>query len=126
VNKETLKGVKKKLHTQFACFVAEIDSFPFQLIPENLVQIHKAEFTCPPWFSPAARRFITQILDPNPKTVSVGCCSNPMFFSNISAALEIMSEAQYGFVVCCVVTRVRVCVCVFSTKCAKKTSMYLN
>jgi len=73
VNKETLKGVKKKLHTRFACCVAEIDSFPFQLIPENLVQIHKAEFTCPPWFSPAARRFIMQILDPNPKTVSVGC-----------------------------------------------------
>ncbi len=84
MNKETLKGMKKKLHTQFACCVAEIDSFPFQLIPENLVQIHKAEFTCPPWFSPAARRFIMQILDPNPKTVSVGCCSNPMFFSNIS------------------------------------------
>jgi serine/threonine protein kinase len=31
-------------------------------------KIHKAEFTCPPWFSPAARRFIAQILDPNPKT----------------------------------------------------------
>ncbi|KAH9546925.1 hypothetical protein CY35_11G006700 [Sphagnum magellanicum] len=31
-------------------------------------KIHKAEFTCPPWFSPAARRFIMQILDPNPKT----------------------------------------------------------
>jgi hypothetical protein len=33
------------------------------------VQIHKADFTCPPWFSTAARRFILQILDPNPKTV---------------------------------------------------------
>lgn len=52
-----------------------------------------------------------QILDPNPKTVSVGCCSNTMFFSNISAALEIMSEGQYGFVVCCVVTCVFVCLC---------------
>ncbi|CAM6071811.1 unnamed protein product [Sphagnum tenellum] len=31
-------------------------------------KIHKADFTCPPWFSPAARRFILQILDPNPKT----------------------------------------------------------
>jgi hypothetical protein len=89
------------------------------------VQIHKAEFTCPPWFSPAARRFIAQILDPNPKTVSVGCCSNPMFFSNISAALEIMSEAQYGFVVlCCVVTCV--CVCVCSLQNVPKTSMCLN
>jgi serine/threonine protein kinase len=32
-------------------------------------KIHKADFTCPPWFSTAARRFILQILDPNPKTV---------------------------------------------------------
>ncbi|CAK9865938.1 unnamed protein product [Sphagnum jensenii] len=31
-------------------------------------KIHKADFTCPPWFSTAARRFILQILDPNPKT----------------------------------------------------------
>ncbi|KAH9564135.1 hypothetical protein CY35_04G008500 [Sphagnum magellanicum] len=31
-------------------------------------KIHKADFTCPPWFSPAARRFILQILDPNPRT----------------------------------------------------------
>jgi hypothetical protein len=35
------------------------------------VQIHQADFTCPPWFSPAACRFILQILDPNPKTLSV-------------------------------------------------------
>ncbi len=35
------------------------------------VQINEADFTCPPWFSPAACRFILQILDPNPKTVSV-------------------------------------------------------
>jgi serine/threonine protein kinase len=34
-------------------------------------KIHKADFTCPPWFSTAARRFILQILDPNPKTVCI-------------------------------------------------------
>jgi serine/threonine protein kinase len=31
-------------------------------------KIHRAEFTCPPWFSPGARKLIMKILDPNPKT----------------------------------------------------------
>ncbi|KAH7366078.1 hypothetical protein KP509_18G062300 [Ceratopteris richardii] len=39
---------------------------------QNLValykKINKADFKCPPWFSSAARRLITRILDPNPKT----------------------------------------------------------
>lgn len=31
-------------------------------------KIHRAEFTCPPWFSPGARRLIMKILDPSPRT----------------------------------------------------------
>jgi serine/threonine protein kinase len=31
-------------------------------------KIHRAEFTCPSWFSPGARRLIMKILNPNPKT----------------------------------------------------------
>jgi serine/threonine protein kinase len=31
-------------------------------------KIHRAEFTCPSWFSPGARKLILKILDPNPKT----------------------------------------------------------
>ncbi|KAA0054021.1 CBL-interacting serine/threonine-protein kinase 23-like isoform X1 [Cucumis melo var. makuwa] len=31
-------------------------------------QIHKADFTCPPWFSTNAKKLIKRILDPNPST----------------------------------------------------------
>eukprot|EP00252_Welwitschia_mirabilis_P021846 TRINITY_DN571_c1_g3_i1.p1 TRINITY_DN571_c1_g3~~TRINITY_DN571_c1_g3_i1.p1 ORF type:complete len:438 (-),score=82.75 TRINITY_DN571_c1_g3_i1:297-1610(-) len=31
-------------------------------------KISKADFNCPPWFSTSARKLITRILDPNPKT----------------------------------------------------------
>ncbi|GLJ49585.1 hypothetical protein SUGI_1051810 [Cryptomeria japonica] len=31
-------------------------------------KIYKADFTCPAWFSTSAKKFITRILDPNPKT----------------------------------------------------------
>ncbi|CAM6109045.1 unnamed protein product [Calypogeia fissa] len=31
-------------------------------------KIYRAEFTFPPWFSPAARKLILRILDPNPRT----------------------------------------------------------
>ncbi|XP_031263591.1 CBL-interacting serine/threonine-protein kinase 9-like, partial [Pistacia vera] len=31
-------------------------------------QICRADFSCPSWFSPAARKFIKRILDPNPLT----------------------------------------------------------
>lgn len=34
------------------------------------IQISAAEFTCPPWLSFSAMKLITQILDPNPMTVS--------------------------------------------------------
>lgn len=38
----------------------------------NLMNLYKkieaADFTCPPWLSFSARKFIAQILDPNPKT----------------------------------------------------------
>jgi serine/threonine protein kinase len=37
-------------------------------------KIHRAEFTCPSWFSPGARKLILKILDPNPKTVSLHVC----------------------------------------------------
>lgn len=32
-------------------------------------QIHKADFTFPPWFSTNAKKLIKRILDPNPSTV---------------------------------------------------------
>ncbi|KAM7259825.1 hypothetical protein ACFE04_015566 [Oxalis oulophora] len=31
-------------------------------------KIHKADFTCPPWFSSSAKKLIKRILDPNPLT----------------------------------------------------------
>ncbi|CAN7133506.1 unnamed protein product [Brassica rapa subsp. narinosa] len=34
-----------------------------------IVQIFKAEFTCPHWFSASAKKLIKRILDPNPATV---------------------------------------------------------
>ncbi|KAK4760668.1 hypothetical protein SAY87_005561 [Trapa incisa] len=43
---------------------------PFQ--DENIMvmyrKIHRGDFKCPPWFSSEARRLITKLLDPNPKT----------------------------------------------------------
>ncbi|KAK8523418.1 hypothetical protein V6N13_113365 [Hibiscus sabdariffa] len=43
---------------------------PFQ--DDNLInmykKIYRGDFKCPPWFSPEARRLITKLLDPNPKT----------------------------------------------------------
>lgn len=39
---------------------------------QNLItmykKIHKADFTCPAWFSPGVRKLLLRILDPNPKT----------------------------------------------------------
>ena len=34
-----------------------------------LLQIFKADFTFPPWFSSSAKKLIKKILDPNPETV---------------------------------------------------------
>lgn len=34
------------------------------------VQIFKADFSCPPWFSTSAKKLIKRILDPSPTTVS--------------------------------------------------------
>lgn len=36
-----------------------------------MFQIYRAEFTCPSWFSPGARKMISKILDPNPNTVRI-------------------------------------------------------
>lgn len=33
------------------------------------MQIFKADFKCPPWFSSSVKKLITRILDPNPLTV---------------------------------------------------------
>lgn len=33
------------------------------------LQIYKADFACPPWFSSSAKKLIHRILDPNPSTV---------------------------------------------------------
>jgi len=37
----------------------------------SCLQIYRAEFSCPAWFSNSARKLILKILDPNPKTVSI-------------------------------------------------------
>jgi hypothetical protein len=34
-------------------------------------QLGRAEFTCPPWFSPEAKKLLKSILNPNPLTVSL-------------------------------------------------------
>ncbi|KAG9456297.1 hypothetical protein H6P81_000805 [Aristolochia fimbriata] len=49
-------------------FVLLAGSLPFQ--DDNIVamykKIYRGDFTCPPWFSPEARRLVTKLLDPNP------------------------------------------------------------
>ncbi|CAK9327616.1 unnamed protein product [Citrullus colocynthis] len=51
-------------------FVLMAGYLPFE--DSNLValykKIHKADFTCPPWFSTNAKKLIKRILDPNPST----------------------------------------------------------
>ena len=52
-----------------------------------LMQIHKADFTCPSWFSTSAKKFIKKILDPNPSTVChlfTGSISSHVLFINSS------------------------------------------
>ena len=36
----------------------------------HMFQIGRADFACPSWFSPEAKRLLKRILDPNPLTVS--------------------------------------------------------
>ncbi|KAG6512265.1 CBL-interacting protein kinase 6-like [Zingiber officinale] len=51
-------------------FVLLAGFLPFQ--DENIIAMYKktrrGDFQCPPWFSSDARRLITKLLDPNPKT----------------------------------------------------------
>ncbi|XP_074581928.1 CBL-interacting protein kinase 6-like [Curcuma longa] len=51
-------------------FVLLAGFLPFQ--DENILSMYKktrrGDFQCPPWFSSDARRLITKLLDPNPKT----------------------------------------------------------
>lgn len=44
-------------------------SFSTALCPP-LLQIHRADFTCPSWFSVGVKAVLRKLLDPNPKTVS--------------------------------------------------------
>lgn len=44
----------------------------FLWVSSFLLQIEKAEYSCPPWFPVGAKTLIHKILDPNPETVSIG------------------------------------------------------
>ncbi|XP_022927324.1 CBL-interacting serine/threonine-protein kinase 23-like isoform X3 [Cucurbita pepo subsp. pepo] len=71
INNKGYDGAKADL---WSCgvilFVLMAGYLPFE--DSNLValykKIHKAEFTCPPWFSTNAKKLIKRILDPNPAT----------------------------------------------------------
>ncbi|TMW99917.1 hypothetical protein EJD97_001710 [Solanum chilense] len=71
INNKGYDGAKADL---WSCgvilFVLMAGYLPFE--ESNLValykKIHKAEFTCPPWFSSNAKKLIKRILDPNPQT----------------------------------------------------------
>ncbi|XP_022140023.1 CBL-interacting serine/threonine-protein kinase 23-like isoform X3 [Momordica charantia] len=71
INNKGYDGAKADL---WSCgvilFVLMAGYLPFE--DSNLValykKIHKAEFTCPPWFSTNAKKLIKRILDPNPST----------------------------------------------------------
>ncbi|MFQ6619165.1 hypothetical protein Gotur_001129 [Gossypium turneri] len=56
---------------------------PFQ--DDNLIamyrKIYRGDFKCPPWFSSEARRLITKLLDPNPKTrITISKIMNSSWF----------------------------------------------
>ena len=54
------------------CFVDYcVGAHLYSVFPQ--LQIFKAEFTCPPWFSSSAKRLVKRILDPNPQTVCEPC-----------------------------------------------------
>ncbi|XP_038894384.1 CBL-interacting serine/threonine-protein kinase 23-like isoform X1 [Benincasa hispida] len=71
INNKGYDGAKADL---WSCgvilFVLMAGYLPFE--DSNLValykKIHKADFTCPPWFSTNAKKLIKRILDPNPST----------------------------------------------------------
>nr|XP_018628835.1 CBL-interacting serine/threonine-protein kinase 23 isoform X2 [Nicotiana tomentosiformis] len=71
INNKGYDGAKADL---WSCgvilFVLMAGYLPFE--ESNLMalykKIHKAEFTCPPWFSSSAKKLIKRILDPNPQT----------------------------------------------------------
>ncbi|XP_055802796.1 CBL-interacting serine/threonine-protein kinase 23 [Solanum dulcamara] len=71
INNKGYDGAKADL---WSCgvilFVLMAGYLPFE--ESNLMalykKIHKAEFTCPPWFSSNAKKLIKRILDPNPQT----------------------------------------------------------
>uniref|UniRef100_A0A7N0T418 non-specific serine/threonine protein kinase n=1 Tax=Kalanchoe fedtschenkoi TaxID=63787 RepID=A0A7N0T418_KALFE len=71
INNKGYDGAKADL---WSCgvilFVLMAGFLPFE--DSNLValykKIHKADFTCPPWFSSNAKKLIKRILDPNPST----------------------------------------------------------
>ncbi|KAI3723043.1 hypothetical protein L2E82_34353 [Cichorium intybus] len=50
---------------------------PFPMIDIHLIkyptfiQIEKADYRCPPWFSSGAKTLLSRILDPNPKTMKL-------------------------------------------------------
>lgn len=44
------------------------------------LQICKANFSCPLWFSSGAKKLIKRILDPNPHTVGINCISKSFCF----------------------------------------------
>ncbi|GMH01465.1 hypothetical protein Nepgr_003304 [Nepenthes gracilis] len=71
INNKGYDGAKADL---WSCgvilFVLMAGYLPFQ--DSNLMslykKIHRADFTCPPWFSSSAKKLIQNLLDPNPST----------------------------------------------------------
>ncbi len=78
------KGIWPYLHLSFYLSLSYVTcgltcAMCFNLPSDGLfslssLQIHRADFTCPAWVSPSARKLILKILDPNPKTVSLCTC----------------------------------------------------
>ncbi|XP_054779039.1 CBL-interacting serine/threonine-protein kinase 20 [Prosopis cineraria] len=71
LNKKGYDGAKADIWScGVVLFVLLAGFLPFQ--DKNLIEMYRkintADFKCPKWFQPQARRVITRILDPNPRT----------------------------------------------------------
>ncbi|XP_039018725.1 CBL-interacting serine/threonine-protein kinase 6-like [Hibiscus syriacus] len=72
---------------------------PFQ--DDNLIavyrKIYRGDFKCPPWFSPEARRLITNLLDPNPKTrITISKIMDSSWFKKTTPKM-VKSKEEFEF-----------------------------
>ncbi|KAI4344273.1 hypothetical protein L6164_011519 [Bauhinia variegata] len=74
---------------------------PFQ--DDNLValykKIYRADFKCPPWFSPEARRLISKLLDPNPNTrITISKIMESSWFrKSVPRSMRTKAEQKFEF-----------------------------